>query len=346
MRITSALCTTIAVALLLPPSLAAQEPKETKQNLKGKTQKVDDLSLTTINIPAKEVVPAMLWGNAEGTIVFVLEKSGTLRRIAVPELSETHQLDLGRQCDWLSVSGQGLIVTVAGVQQVWLVDPETLQVKKKHPAPTVQQAVSGSKLSVAYIRNDKQLATLDLVKGKLSGAVKGEFESLAVTADGNYLLTASDKITRSKIQKGGALKFEEAGPVIASGRRGSGLMVSPDSQWVCLPTGGGNITGLPMHPAVKNYPTFIYPVKNLKKPDFALELGGYPEIVGFDPAAKLVYAQNADFPLIVCTTGGVKQKEYRLKNVRDPRQYLAHPDGRKLLMLTASQLYWIELAKQ
>jgi hypothetical protein len=133
MGTTSALWTTIVVGLLFPPLLAAQEPKQSNQKLKGKTQKVDDLSLTAINVPAKEVVPAMLWGNAEGAIVFVLDQNGTLRRIAVPEFSETHQLDIGRNCDWLSISGQGLIVTVAGVQQVWLVDPDTLQVKKKHP---------------------------------------------------------------------------------------------------------------------------------------------------------------------------------------------------------------------
>jgi hypothetical protein len=184
---------------------------------------------------------------------------------------------------------------------------------------------------------------VDLVKGKLSGAVKGEVESIAVTADGGYLLLGSDKITRSKILKGGALKFEEAGPGIAPGRRDHGLMLSPDGQYVCIPSGGGNNTGLPLHPPAKNYPTFVYPVKNLKKPDFALELGGYPEVVGFDPAAKLVYAQNADFPLIVCNTGGIKQKEYRLKDVRDVRQYLAHPDGGKLLLLAASQLTWIEM---
>jgi hypothetical protein len=103
---------------------------------------------------------------------------------------------------------------------------------------------------------------------------------------------------------------------------------------------------LPLHPPVKNYPTFIYPVKNLKKPDSALELGGYPEVVGFDPAAKLIYAQNADFPLIVCSATGLKQKEYRLKNVRDVRQYLVHPDGRKLLLLAGGQLTWIEWTKK
>lgn len=331
---------------LVVGSLQAQEPKQTNASLKGKRQKVDDITLTTLDVPAKEMTASLLWGDSKGSVVYALDKAGLVRRITVPDFTETHKLDIGKGCEWLSMSSQGLVVTVSSSQEIWLVDPQNLQVKKKIPATTVKQAVSAPNLSVAYVSNGKALATVDLVKGKISAAIKGEFESLAVTAGGGYLLTGSDKITRSKILKGGTLKFEETGPAIASGRRGSGLMVSPDGQWVCLPTGGGNVTGLPLHPPVKNYPTFIYPVKNLKKPDFALELGGYPEVVGFDPVAKLVFAQNADSPFIVCNTGGVKQKEYRLKNVRDVRQYLPHPDGRQLLLLSASQLAWIELAQK
>jgi DNA-binding beta-propeller fold protein YncE len=328
--------------LVAPAVLSAQEPKETGTKLKGARQLVDDLAMTTIDVAAKEMAPALCWGDAQARVVFTLEKNGLVRRITVPEFQETHQLDIGSRSEWLSMSGQGLLATVSGAQQVWVLDPQTLKVKKKLTAPTATQAVSAPKLQVAYVTNGKQLAILDLVKGKLGAGIKGEFESLAVTANGAYLLTGSDKITRSKIGKTGAIKFEEAGPAVASGRRGSGLMVSGDGEWVALPTGGGNITGLPLHPPVKNYPTFVYPVKNLKKPDFALELGGYPEIVGFDPVAKLVYAQNADSPLIVCTTTGAVQKQHRLKNVRAPRQYLVHPAGRKMLLLSESQLAWIE----
>ncbi|MCI0685319.1 MAG: hypothetical protein L0Y71_24740 [Gemmataceae bacterium] len=337
---------TIVAILLASAAAGAQEPKQTNKSLLGKTQTVEGLTLTAVELPAKDVVPALRWADAEGTACLVLDHNGLLRRISVPKFIETHQLDIGRKCEWLSISSQGLVVSVSGSQEVWLVDAASLRVKKKLAAPTVKQAVSGSKLSVAYVTNGKQLATLGLVTGKMSGAVKGEFESLAVTPDSNYLLTGSDRITRSKILKSGTLKVEEVGPVIASGRRGSGLMVSPDSKWVCLPTGGGNITGLPFHPAAKNYPTFVYPIKNLKKPDFALELGGYPEVVGFDPAAKLVLAQSADFPLIVCGTTGIMQQGHRLKDVRDVRQYLAHPAGRKLLLLAASRLTWVELGKE
>jgi hypothetical protein len=336
-------CAALGV-VLAPLALAAQEPKETNQSVKGKTQQVDDLRLTAVNV-GKNIVPAMMWGDAEASHVFTLDENGVLRRISVPEFMETHQLDIGRKCEWLSRSSQWLVVAIT--QEVWLVDPATLQVKKKLPAASVKQAVSGPKLNLAYITNGKNLATLDFGKGKISAAtLKGEFESIAVTADGNYLLAGSDRISRWKILKAGGVKLEEVGPVIASGRRGSGLMVSPDSQWVCLPTGGGNVTGLPLHPPAKTYATFVYPVKNLKKPDFVLEVGAYPEVVGFDPAAKLVYTQNADSSLVVCSATGLKQNQYRLKDARDVRQYLVHPEGRKLLLLTANQLLWVELAKK
>ncbi|MCI0380289.1 MAG: hypothetical protein L0215_22110 [Gemmataceae bacterium] len=336
----------IWLVLGLVDVMQGQEAKGTNKPLKGKSKTVEDATLTALGVPAKDMLPCMLWGDKKGGTLYLLERSGVLRKILVPAFTETLHLDIESKCDWLTLSGQGLAVTVSGKQEVWLLDPDTLAVKKKMPAATIKQAVSAPNLNVAYVTNGTQLAILDLVKGKLGGAIKGEYESLAVTPNGGYLLAASDKIFRYKIAKTGAVKPEEAGPAIAEGRRGSGLMLSPDGELVCLPTGGGNRTGLPLHPPAKNYSTFIYPVKNLKKPDCVIEQGGYPEVVGFDPAAKLIYAQGGDFALMVFNYGGIKKKEYRSKDVRGVRQYLPHPEGRKLLLLAESQLSWMELSKE
>lgn len=333
------------MVLVLAIAAEGQEPKKSEAKLKGKKLVVEDSTWTAVNVPSKELLPCLLWGNAQGTTLYALDQNGVLRKIKLPEFTEELEIDLQNKCDWLSISSQGLVVTVSGKQEVWLLDSETLAVKKKMTAATVKQAVSAANLSVAYVTNGKQLATLDLVKGKVGAVINGEWEGLAVTPNGGYLLACNEKIHRYKISKTGTLKPEESGPAIADGRRGSGLMVSPDSELVSLPTGGGNRTGLPLHPPAKAYSTFIYPVKNLKKPECLIEQGGYPEVVGYDPAAKLIYSQSADFPLMVFNYGGISQKTYRPKNVRDVRQYLTHPEGRKLLVLTKTQLYWVELPK-
>ncbi|MCI0638103.1 MAG: hypothetical protein L0Y72_02845 [Gemmataceae bacterium] len=336
----------IGLACGLVLTTQGQEAKSTNKPLKGKTKTIENARFTAVGVPAKDMLPCMLWGDKAGGTLYTLERSGVVRKILVPGFTEARSLDIESKCDWLTLSNQGLAVTVSGKQEVWLLDPDTLEVKKKMPAATIKQAVSAPNLNVAYVTNGTQLAILDLAKGKLGAAIKGEYENLAVTPNGGYLLAASDKIFRYKIAKSGAIKPEEAGPAIAEGRRGSGLMLSPDGELVCLPTGGGNRTGLPLHPPAKSYSTFIYPVKNLKKPDCVIEQGGYPEVVGFDPAAKLIYAQGGDFALMVFNYGGIKKKEYRSNDVRGVRQYLPHPDGRKLLLLAESQLSWIELSKE
>ena len=58
-----------------------------------------------------------------------------------------------------------------------------------------------------------------------------------------------------------------------------------------------------------------------------------------------MYAQNYDFPLIVFLPTGLKQEEYKLgpDEGRSVEQFLAHPAGRKLFLLTDSRLSFVEL---
>ena len=67
--------------------------------------------------------------------------------------------------------------------------------------------------------------------------------------------------------------------------------------------------------------------------------GAYPQAIGFDTKAGLIYAQNHQSSLMVFDVKGIKQKEFSLENVKggrgeQPRQFLVHPTGRQLLVLT------------
>src|SRR5262249_19211165 len=122
-----------------------------------------------------------------------------------------------------------------------------------------------------------------------------------------------------------------------------GLCVSGDGKYMCAPCGGGNYPGLKNHPQVTPYSTYIYPVDNLNKPAFVLKQGAYPLAVGFDGKAGLAYTQNFQQQMIVFTDTGMKLKEYRL-DCGNPRQYLVHPEGRKLLVLGDTKLLLVTLA--
>jgi hypothetical protein len=114
--------------------------------------------------------------------------------------------------------------------------------------------------------------------------------------------------------------------------------VSSDSKYVCLPSGGGNY-------GTAGYCTFIYSVSDLTRPQITIGSGAYPRQVGFDPKAGLVYAQNHEKQLLIFDPLGVRLKEFTLGPTGDVKQFLVHPDGRKVLILTDKKLYYVQIGE-
>ena len=69
--------------------------------------------------------------------------------------------------------------------------------------------------------------------------------------------------------------------------------------------------------------------------------------VGFDKPAGLFYAQNSNKQLIIFDKDANKLKEYsRAPGAGiDVRQFLVHPEGRKVLVLTGKELFAVEIPK-
>jgi hypothetical protein len=341
------------LAALSATAAPTPEGRDTSVDLKDTSGQVDDLTVTPLKLSAKELVPTLVWGDAKGTVLFALEAGGVVRRISVPEFKETRRLDVERKCSSLAVCAEGLLVTVSDAQEVWVLDPDKLTVKRKIDVPSAKQTASALGLSVAFTSGKDELYVLDVKAGKAAPYKPKEkvsnligYNNPVVTPDGKYLFTAGnfEQMLRFGIANG-ALKFEEESQRIAQGQIVAGIQVSPDSKYVCYPAGGGNYSGLKGHPDVKPYSTYVYPVDNVNKPAFTLEQGAYPGVVGFDPEGKRIYAQNFEHPLQVFSATGVKKKEYNFGNAKDVRQYLVHPGGNRLLLLTDMDLSWIELPK-
>lgn len=99
------------------------------------------------------------------------------------------------------------------------------------------------------------------------------------------------------------------------------------------------------------YSTNVYRVDNLQSPEFTLNSGAYPRVVGFDPKGELVYTQNHDHQLIVFSITAIKRNQYKIPfpgnnngyPTDSPVQFVAHPEGRKLLLAYAKQLLVVEL---
>ena len=122
------------------------------------------------------------------------------------------------------------------------------------------------------------------------------FEHAVMSPDGQFLF-AQGGIEQlcCYLVRGDDLVLQAKSERIA--QNGQCVVVSPDSKFVCLPSGGGNYTfgaggGSP-------YSTFIYSVSDLKTPKLTIKSGAYPRALAFDPVGKWIYAQNHSKQLIL-----------------------------------------------
>ena len=76
-----------------------------------------------------------------------------------------------------------------------------------------------------------------------------------------------------------------------------------------------------------------------------LGFGPYPFAVGFDPVAERIYTYSDKEQLVVANYGGVKKASYKIGK-ESPRQFLAHPDGNKVLIVAVDQVSFVELPKE
>jgi hypothetical protein len=308
--------------------------------------------------------PACLCWSKDGRAFYHLDGTGTVRRISFPEFKEEAALPTAKKCGWLSTSAQGVVLTVNDAQEMWLLDAQSLKPGARVPIATSKRVASSPALSHAYAADMSPeggtLSVIDLKAGRVVKQFRNtdfinegvNFDYPVATDDGKHLFTTGGfgPFYRFDLD-GAAVKFGDASPGFLSGRF-EGLCVSPDGKFVCAPSGGGNgaAAGESQPPP---YSTAIFGDSNLKKPLLRLASGAYPMAVGFDTKSGLLYAQNFQNQLVLYDTEGIKLKEYNLAKGGggSTRQFLVHPDGRKLLVMgeggdavKPAQLWYVELS--
>jgi hypothetical protein len=363
------------------------------QPLKGKQLEVNGLEVVPLLLPEpfRPMLPCLLWADAKASAFVALEAgTGVLRRISFPDLKLTQQKNLDRRFSWMSLSAEGLVLSEALRELIWVVDPVTLEAKKKISVPKLGRATSAPGLSVAVVSDRTFAPTLyvfDLVKGtRLRGwsdpnwgmpykefvekqvkppkgtAVWPHYpdraatpENPAMTPDGANVFTENNNpgggIARFSF-KNGRLDFEDYSwgwePAPETSQRGNvaGITFSPDSKLVCRADLRCNIWnadgGTPIYPVAGAFP----------RRHCLLEASRTRLAIGFDPKADCIYTQNYDKPgnacqLVVFTYDGVKKKEFKWGEVDEiVYQYLVHPDGRRVIVLSNHGVYAVELPNE
>ncbi|OWK43875.1 hypothetical protein FRUB_03474 [Fimbriiglobus ruber] len=341
--------------------------------------------MTSLNLPGKNLLPCMLWADAKGSAFFALENaSGVLRRISFPDFVVAKQADLERKFEWLSLSAEGLLLSDPTGEEIWVVDPATFDVKAKIPVPKLKRAVSapGSFLAVAcdqdaaknQAQTNGKLYVVNLRTKKATqwvapnNATRAEIglDNPAMSPDGHYVFTKYLEVMFRFSFKNGTLHYEDHTPRMGRGasvaldsRAGyaqkmgplysAGITFSPDSKLVCMPNVSGNVHE-------KMFTTVVYPINTFNKHQCTLDQGPYPQAVGFDLNGGRIFTQNYGHELLVFSLAGVKKKEYRFdlkpeaipgheKAAGSVWQYLVHPDGNKIVMLTSDTGYYVDVPR-
>ena len=167
--------------------------------------------------PRAREFPACLCWSSDGKSFYYLDgAAGKLVQVALEGLREIRRLEIGRKCTWLSTSAEGLLVTVADTQELWVIDENGLRVKDQLRVPSASRIVSAPPLSVAFSvlpANDffgcPRLLVFDLKTGEqVDGASptyqeigeRPKLEGARVTPDGKYLFIHGQQLLRFRIE--------------------------------------------------------------------------------------------------------------------------------------------------
>jgi S1-C subfamily serine protease len=309
-----------------------------------KSPTVGDIDVKEVSLDAAAVLPCMCWDKAPESF-YVLTRAGRICRVHMSNFDVSESKELGRSCSSLALSNIGPVVAVDSAQEVWLLD-SSLNATKKFAMAGVSEVASGPNLSFAVVANTNRMAggagVIDLRKGAFIGQYSfadlnliGGASRMALAPDGRHLFfqTGSEELKSFRVANGKITEHQTSARIAQNGQS---IIVSPDNRFVCLPSGGGNY-GAP------TYSTFIYSITNLNRPQISVSSGAYPRQVAFDPKSGLIYAQNHEKQLIVFDPLGVRIKDFILGPSGQVRQFLVHPEGRKLLVLTERKLYFVQV---
>jgi WD40 repeat protein len=342
-------------------------PLQEKIALAGEERAIKDVKVTSLDLPGESILECMQW-SPDGKYVCILSEDGVLRKVAYPSLQQELILEIGGKAGWMQLCKYGILVGVESLGQIWLIDGTTLEVKRQFAAPGVGWYGFTSSLNstAVYVSDDnaQKLIMIDIKTGtpvqefsaralqsKFGNTIKKHPDSVVLTdmsfptmsSDGKYFFCVGFECLHRFKVSGTDLIYEEMGPRIGSNAQR--IYVDPESRYVAMPSGGGN--GQPEgHPNAGSYVTYVYRVSDLSRPVIALEGGAYPGCIALDRVSKNVYLDNYDYQIMVFTPKGLKQQNYALtENSDDVRQFLVHPDGGKLLVLTESALKNVEIPR-
>lgn len=352
---------------LVEKTAPTEKSPETSNELKGKMRQIKNASVYDIHLPAEILAADLCWSDNADSF-YALSKVGNLYLVSFPGFQKLREGNLGHNASAIKMSRQGLVIIMDKLGVIRLIDPTNFALKAEFPLPEAYDLATTATIDTAYVStgsNQGNLAIINLAERQIVETIDilkffkeneatikkplfssnyiSSCRSMAVTPTGQYLFISEGyNLNRLRIENN-SLVFEEMGPNIGSS---SGhVAISPDSKYV------GLIADSDHH--IENFPnfgssySFIFSVKDLATPIMPVKTtSSNNTAIGFDRAGKLLYLSSYENQLITAAPDGRILETYSLKSSSEwdrTRQFLVHPAGKSLLLLTEKKLFWVTL---
>lgn len=338
------------------PSHELPKPKMRQPGQSHATTAAGDANQRTLPFNAMELLPNVVWMD-DGSAFFVVDNKGTLLMVSNPGLELLGRLDLGQNCTWIDQCRDGLLLTLADREELWIVDMTQLTVKKRISAPGCRRAISSPALSTAYVpiqysalgsayaSASGMMSIIDLDAGRIAKQLLAQdlyymfvpsdnrrerhgfndFTLGAVTPDGTALLEIDSQGRMARLTIGNNdLACDDIANPNPTRFALEALRISPDSKYVFC---GG---------------TAVFRIGDIQTPIVNFEVNA--QWLAFDRVSRLLYGV-ANKELVAFGSDGAVLHHYG--DIRENvRGLFASPRGREVLILIKDRLEHWRLPEQ
>ena len=270
---------------------------------------------------------------------FYLIGAQRLHKIRNDDLFEERILDIGPDVCFMTSCKAGLVLCFRRPRdQIWVVDFETLEVRRSIPAGSAERVWCTAQSSVGFLGSIDVKACVDLMSGEILGRfsdfnLRSTFREFMLKSNPNSnppyfegfskgFLTADAKSLVAVGGKGELYRLwaNQAGVEWSQYSQGaydpmSWVTLSPDGRYLAVQVNDGFSAAPPNHFLAKDLDYYIYKVEDLSRPYHMVAAPGDLPLLAFDPERGVYYGSGTAGSLIAFGSDGKLIKSFKLEGI-------------------------------
>jgi hypothetical protein len=316
------------------------------QALVGRTRQQAGCDVFEASVPAMANTTSSFAWSRDGKAFYLHDPAGVIRRYRYPDMIEDRKIEVGKGTSHLQLCSEGLLLSRLTPAELWIVDPQSLDLKRRLPRIGAGIVFTAPGVDVAYTfitavrpNGDKSPGAarhrLDMPSISVIGSLS-QFQ--AMTPDGRYFLArdTDGKISRWRVEK--QIVREESsrytGPISFLQ-----LRISPDSKQFAYPITAKGIPAADQSPRTPSgHGIAVYRLDDLNQPLYVFDAGAPSSAFAFDKKTGYLCVYNSKNGLMLVDQQGKLVRSLKLDLPPGPGpgfwNVVPHPDGGTLLGFT------------